>query len=241
MSTPGSARQTSDPPDGRHPGSGASGCRRGPGLPGPGRGHAPGRVRQLDAVSSPSSSGGSAAGQTITLYNGQHEQTTDALVAAFEKKTGITVKVRSDDEDVLANQIITEGSGSPADVIYTENSPALETLQEKGRLSRGRPVDPGRGAGEVQLAPGQVGGGVGPGQRHGLQHRPTVQGRPAHLGHGSSPIPSGRARSAWPRGSRTSSPSSSPSRRPTAPRRRRRGSPPSRPTPGGTSIPTTRH
>ncbi len=89
--------------------------------------------------SSPSSSGGSDAGQTITLYNGQHEQTTDALVAAFEKKTGIQVKVRSDDEDVLANQILTEGSGSPADVIYTENSPALETLQEKGRLS---PVDP---------------------------------------------------------------------------------------------------
>jgi iron(III) transport system substrate-binding protein len=89
--------------------------------------------------SSPSSSAGSDAGQSITLYNGQHEQTTDALVAAFEKKTGIQVKVRSDDEDVLANQIITEGSGSPADVIYTENSPALETLQEKGRLTA---VDP---------------------------------------------------------------------------------------------------
>ncbi len=25
---------------------------------------------------------------TITVYNGQHEQTTNALVAAFEKKTG---------------------------------------------------------------------------------------------------------------------------------------------------------
>jgi iron(III) transport system substrate-binding protein len=87
----------------------------------------------------PPSAGGPGAGQTITLYNGQHEQTTDALVAAFEKKTGIQVEVRSDDEDVLANQIITEGSGSPADVIYTENSPALETLQEKGRLAA---VDP---------------------------------------------------------------------------------------------------
>ena len=31
------------------------------------------------------------------------------LVAAFEKKTGITVNVRSDDEDVLANQIVHRG------------------------------------------------------------------------------------------------------------------------------------
>lgn len=73
-----------------------------------------------------SGSGGSA---TITLYNGQHEQTTNALVAAFEKQTGITVRVRNDDEAVLVNQIIAEGSASPADVIYTENSPALEQLQ----------------------------------------------------------------------------------------------------------------
>jgi DNA-binding XRE family transcriptional regulator len=28
------------------------------------------------------------------LYNGQHEQTTDALVKAFEKQTGVIVKVR---------------------------------------------------------------------------------------------------------------------------------------------------
>ena len=92
----------------------------------------------LASACSSNPSGGSSS-QTITLYSGQHEQTTNALVAAFEKKTGIAVKVRNDDEDVLANQILTEGSASPADVIYTENSPALETLQERGRLS---PVDP---------------------------------------------------------------------------------------------------
>src|SRR5580704_1099189 len=57
--------------------------------------------------SSAQGASGSGSQQTITLYNGQHEQTTNALVAAFEKKTGIVVKVRNDDEDVLANQIIT--------------------------------------------------------------------------------------------------------------------------------------
>jgi iron(III) transport system substrate-binding protein len=76
------------------------------------------------------------AAQTITLYNGQHEQTADALVNAFEKQTGITVNIRSDDEDTLADQIVTEGSHSPADVFYTENSPPLESLQAKGMLAK---------------------------------------------------------------------------------------------------------
>jgi iron(III) transport system substrate-binding protein len=81
----------------------------------------------------------SGSGQSITLYNGQHEQTTDSLVAGFEKATGIAVNVRSDDEDTLVDEIVTEGSHSPADVIYTENSPALEYLQDKGLLA---PVEP---------------------------------------------------------------------------------------------------
>ena len=74
--------------------------------------------------------------QSITLYSGQHQQTTDALVAGFEKETGITVNVRSGTEDTLADQVVTEGARSPADVIYTENSPALEYLQSKGLLSK---------------------------------------------------------------------------------------------------------
>jgi iron(III) transport system substrate-binding protein len=88
------------------------------------------------AASSGGTSGASPlAGQTITLYNGQHEQTTDALVKAFEQKTGVNVKVRSDDEDVLAQQIEQEGSHSPADVFFTENTPPLAALDEKGLLA----------------------------------------------------------------------------------------------------------
>jgi len=85
--------------------------------------------------SSPASAG---SGQSITLYSGQHEQTTDGLVTAFEKQTGITVNVRNDDEDTLANLIAVQGQHTPADVFYTENSPALEFLQERGLLT---PVD----------------------------------------------------------------------------------------------------
>jgi iron(III) transport system substrate-binding protein len=85
------------------------------------------------------SGGVASAGETITLYNGQHEQTTDALVAGFEKATGINVEVRNDDEDTLVSQIETEGSKSPADLFYTENSLPLVALQDKGLLA---PVDP---------------------------------------------------------------------------------------------------
>jgi iron(III) transport system substrate-binding protein len=91
----------------------------------------------LAAGAAMSACGGQAdsSGTTITLYSGQHVQTADSLISAFEKKTGISVVVRSDDEDVLADQIAAEGSKSPADVFLTENSPPLESLQAKGLLS----------------------------------------------------------------------------------------------------------
>ena len=77
--------------------------------------------------------------QTITLYNAQHEQTTDALIAAFTKQTGIKVRVDNDDEDALTAQIEQEGSRSPADVFYTENSNWLQQLDDQGLLAK---VDP---------------------------------------------------------------------------------------------------
>jgi iron(III) transport system substrate-binding protein len=90
-------------------------------------------------VSSNATAPASLAGQSITLYNGQHEQTTSLLVSAFEKRTGVKVKVRSNDEVELGNQIVQEGSNSPADVFYTENTPVLEHLREEGLLAQ---IDP---------------------------------------------------------------------------------------------------
>jgi iron(III) transport system substrate-binding protein len=75
----------------------------------------------------------------LTLYSAQHEQTVDTLVAGFEKATGIRVQVHSGDGPEVANQIIQEGAASPADVFFTENSPEIAVLDEKGLLA---PVDP---------------------------------------------------------------------------------------------------
>jgi iron(III) transport system substrate-binding protein len=82
-----------------------------------------------------SASGGTSGAGSITLYSGQHEQTTQSLVTAFEQQTGITVNVRYNDEDSFADEIVAEEAHPVADVFYTENSPALEYLQEKGLLA----------------------------------------------------------------------------------------------------------
>jgi iron(III) transport system substrate-binding protein len=93
--------------------------------------------------SSSSSSGGAGgssdptgSGQTLTLYNAQHEETTAALIAAFTKQTGISVRVKSDDESVLTAQIEQEGGRSPADVFFTENSNWLAQLDDRGLLAK---------------------------------------------------------------------------------------------------------
>jgi iron(III) transport system substrate-binding protein len=86
-----------------------------------------------------SAGGATSSAGSITLYSGQHEQTTQSLVNAFEEQTGIKVNVRYNDEDSFADEIVAEESHPVADVFYTENSPALAYLQEKGLLAS---VDP---------------------------------------------------------------------------------------------------
>jgi iron(III) transport system substrate-binding protein len=80
-----------------------------------------------------------AADGPLTLYSAQHEQMVDQLTKAFTRQTGITVRVRSGEAPEIASQIAQEGARSPADVYFTENSPELTLLDEKGLLA---PVDP---------------------------------------------------------------------------------------------------
>jgi iron(III) transport system substrate-binding protein len=80
--------------------------------------------------------GGGDPANTIVLYNGQHPQLTNALVQAFTRQTHITVKVRTGDGIVLADQLLQEGNASPADVYLTENSPELMNLEDHGLLAK---------------------------------------------------------------------------------------------------------
>jgi iron(III) transport system substrate-binding protein len=81
-----------------------------------------------------------ALAASITLYSAQHEQTVDLLTKAFTKETGIDVKVHAGEAPELASQLVKEGASSSADVFFTENSPELELLSEKGLLSKVAPA-----------------------------------------------------------------------------------------------------
>jgi iron(III) transport system substrate-binding protein len=82
----------------------------------------------------------SAGAVTLTVYSAQHEQTVDLLTKAFTKETGIDVKVRNGEAPELASELVKEGSSSPADVFFTENSPELQLLSEKGLLAKAAPA-----------------------------------------------------------------------------------------------------
>jgi iron(III) transport system substrate-binding protein len=81
-----------------------------------------------------------AAAVTLNLYSAQHEQTVDLLTKAFTKETGIEVKVHSGEAPELASELVKEGAASHADVFFTENSPELELLSEKGLLAKVAPA-----------------------------------------------------------------------------------------------------
>lgn len=72
----------------------------------------------------------------LTLYNGQHKEIGEAIAQAYEAKTGIHVNVRKGSSNQLASQVMEEGQRSPADVIYTEESPPLNNLGEQGFLAK---------------------------------------------------------------------------------------------------------
>jgi iron(III) transport system substrate-binding protein len=79
---------------------------------------------------------GGSKGKSIVVYNGQHPELTQALVSAFEKQTGIKVNMRTNDSVVLADQLLSEGSHTPADVFISENSPEMMMLEQHGFLAK---------------------------------------------------------------------------------------------------------
>ena len=85
-----------------------------------------------------SSTPGAKPSGAITVYNAQHEELTQAWADEFTKETGVTVTLRNGDDSELGNQLVQEGSASPADVFLTENSPAM-SLVDNAKLFA--PVD----------------------------------------------------------------------------------------------------
>src|SRR5689334_6455794 len=74
----------------------------------------------------------SGEGDELLIYNAQHESLTKEWIDAFAKETGIKVTYRQGGDTELGNQLIAEGSASPADVFLTENSPAMAAVEKAG-------------------------------------------------------------------------------------------------------------
>lgn len=77
--------------------------------------------------------------ETLTVYSAQHESLVRTMLEGFTDETGIELEFRDANDSELANQIVQEGEASPADVFLTENSPAIEVVDQAGLLA---PIDP---------------------------------------------------------------------------------------------------
>lgn len=76
----------------------------------------------------------------IVVYNAQHENLVKSWVDGFTKETGIKVTLRNGDDSELGNQLVQEGSASPADVFLTENSPSMVLVDNANLFA---PLDAG--------------------------------------------------------------------------------------------------
>ena len=117
-------------------------------------------------------SGDDDDGPSITVYNAQHEELLDEIAPGFTEETGIEVDLRNGDDFELANQLVQEGSASPADVFLTENSPAMSLVDSEGLFA---PLDPetlSAGAGAVRAGQRPLDRFRRPFDGPGLQHRP---------------------------------------------------------------------
>lgn len=64
----------------------------------------------------------------LTVYSGRNESLIGPILAQFSEDTGITVEVLYGGASAVANQILTEGENSPADVFIAQDGGALGAL-----------------------------------------------------------------------------------------------------------------
>jgi iron(III) transport system substrate-binding protein len=98
-------------------------------------------VASTVVVTAVAACGGAAgsSGETLTVYSAQHESLVRTMLEGFPEETGIELEFRDANDSELANQIVQEGDASPADVFLTENSPAIDVVDQAGLLA---PLDP---------------------------------------------------------------------------------------------------
>jgi len=72
---------------------------------------------------------------SLTVYSGRNESLIGPLLDQFVEDSGIEVEVLYGGTSAVANQILTEGQNSPADVFIAQDGGALGALAAAGMLS----------------------------------------------------------------------------------------------------------
>ena len=86
--------------------------------------------------------------QVLTVYSGRNESLIGPILAQFSEDSGIAVEVLYGGTSAVANQILTEGENSPADVFIAQDGGALgalaaaDMLQALPEATLDRVVDP---------------------------------------------------------------------------------------------------
>jgi iron(III) transport system substrate-binding protein len=88
-------------------------------------------VTALGAGALAACSSGPKDPDTLLIYNAQHDDWLKAMTDAFTQDTGIPVEVRQGGDADMSNQLVKEGTKTPADVFVTENSPAMQLVDGK--------------------------------------------------------------------------------------------------------------
>ncbi|WP_036526126.1 extracellular solute-binding protein [Nocardia sp. NRRL WC-3656] len=68
----------------------------------------------------------------IVVYNAHDQRLTRQWADLFTEQTGIRVTLRAGADAEVADQVLAEGDRSPADVVVTENSPAMARIERAG-------------------------------------------------------------------------------------------------------------
>ncbi|MCY3780901.1 MAG: extracellular solute-binding protein, partial [Chloroflexi bacterium] len=72
----------------------------------------------------------------LTVYSGRNESLVGPILQQFSEDTGIGIEVLYGKTAAVANQILTEGGNSPADVYIAQDGGALGALAAAGMLHR---------------------------------------------------------------------------------------------------------